>query len=93
MDKKSLQKAQISDIRHVTTYDIDRILEIIEIGKQTQLANNNPHQWCDEPPVKGKIKEDIKQARSYVFDDGNIYGTFMFTTEPDPSYTHIEDGA
>lgn len=93
MNKKSQHKAQISDIKHAAVTDIDRILEIIEIGKQTQLANNNPHQWCDEPPVKAKILEDIKLKRSYVYDDGAIYGTFMFSDKPDPSYTNIEDGA
>lgn len=85
-------QAKINHIRKSRLDDIDRILEIIEIGKQTQIANDNLHQWCDEPPVKGKIEEDIRLGRSYVLDDGNIYGTFMFDNKPDPSYANIEDG-
>lgn len=81
-------------IRKSTTADLQRMLELFEDARQYMKENGNPTQWKDSWPPRELIENDIANGKSYVCEDGKkIVGTFFFSTDPDPTYKVIYNGA
>lgn len=80
-------------IRQTQLSDIPELIELFEIGRQTQLATGNPNQWVKGYPSELLLKEDIVSGGSYVMEEnGQIIGTFYLLTGEDPTYATIYDG-
>jgi ribosomal protein S18 acetylase RimI-like enzyme len=78
-------------IRHATTADIPRILEIIEDAKAL-LRSLNIDQWQNGYPNKTQIENDIANKESYVVLNAEnlILATTMFSINGEPTYKIIE---
>ena len=80
-------------IRKTTFNDIDRVMEIYDIGRDYMRTNGNMNQWINGYPCRALIEEDIKNGESYVITDGDtIHAVFMFMQRTEPTYSYIEDG-
>ena len=71
--------------------DLESIMNIIN-DAQTYLASQGTDQWQDGYPDNSLILEDIYNSESYIVksEDGELMGTTMFTTQPEPTYTFID---
>lgn len=81
-------------IRNATLADLDRIMEIYDLGRAFMRANGNSAQWGNGYPSRELIREDIERGESYVItDETEIHGVFLFMHREEPTYAVIEDGA
>ena len=53
----------------------------------------NPNQWGNSYPPIPMLEDDIQKGNLYVVENQGIHGVFAYFTEPDPTYSYIEDGA
>lgn len=73
--------------------DIDQIMSIYDIGRQTMRNNGNNVQWVNGYPSKTLIEQDIQQKQSYVITENNvIHAVFAFILGDDHTYSYIEEG-
>ncbi|MDO5400204.1 MAG: N-acetyltransferase [Eubacteriales bacterium] len=81
-------------IRKAVRDDLPRILEIYAYARAFMAKTGNPSQWgTGNPPVEQTVR-DIETGRLYAAVRGErVHGVFFFTTEPDPTYAVIYDGA
>lgn len=81
-------------IRKAAPGDLPRILEIYAYARSFMAETGNPNQWgASHPPVE-QTREDIATGRLYVIcQKETVHGVFFFTTEADPTYAVIYDGA
>lgn len=80
-------------IRRATITDLAQLEHIYAVAREKMRAAGNPNQWGNNYPSTELITKDIQLGRNYlVLDNGDIVGTFVMFTEPDPSYCQI-DGA
>lgn len=62
-------------------------------GKRENAGSGKPNQWGNNYPSTELMTKDIQLGCNYlVLDNGDIVGTFVMLTAPDPSYKQI-DGA
>ena len=81
-------------IRKTKEADLPAIGEIYERAKRFMRECGNPNQWNGSRPSAESAREDMERGVGYVCeDDGRILAVFMFSTEPDPTYAKIYDGA
>lgn len=91
-------------VRPATANDLDDIMAIYDIGRQTMRANGNTAQWVGGYPTRSMIADDIDQGACYVVEDDAetcgahadrppVHGVFFFALGEDPTYATIEDGA
>lgn len=81
-------------IQKAAPEDLPRILEIYANARSFMARTGNPSQWGTNHPPRAQTEEDIRTGRLYVITEGKaIHGVFFFTTEPDPTYAVIYDGA
>ena len=81
-------------IRKTKEADLSAIGEIYEGAKRFMRECGNPNQWNGSRPSAESAREDMERGVGYVCeDDGRILAVFMFSTEPDPTYAEIYDGA
>ena len=73
--------------------DLPRILEIYTCAREFMAKTGNPSQWGNHYPPLDMLTADIPAGNLYVVEDGQVHGVFAFFTEPDPTYSYIEDGA
>lgn len=81
-------------IRQAGVEDFPRILEIYDLARSFMAATGNPNQWgANHPPVE-QTREDIQTGRLYVVTrEHTIHGVFFLSTQPDPTYAVIYEGA
>ena len=81
-------------IRKTTESDLAAIGEIYENAKRFMRQSGNPNQWNQGTPNIHTARQDMEQGVGYVAEEeGRILAVFMFSTEPDPTYAHIYEGA
>lgn len=82
-------------IRLSKSQDLDKIMEIYDVGRQIMRKNGNTQQWINGFPQRELIKEDIEKGISYVFTDENDvpHAVFALILGADPTYSYIEDGS
>lgn len=75
--------------------DLDRAMELYDIGRDYMRKNGNMLQWINGYPSRSIVEADIENGESYVVCDGDvIHAVFMFMHHKDePTYSYIEDGA
>ncbi len=82
MTMYTIQKAEITDL--------PQLEQIYAVAREKMRTAGNPNQWGNNYPSTELITQDIQLGRNYlVLDNGDIVGTFVMLTEPDPSYSHI----
>lgn len=80
-------------IRSAKPEDLPRILEIYAYAREFMAKTGNPNQWGKTNPPVETLEEDIRQGNLYAVENDGIHGVFAYFTEPDPTYSYIEDGA
>ena len=81
-------------IRPATTEDLPVLLTLYAAARRFMAQNGNPTQWGDTYPARELLEEDIREGELYVVtQDDRIVGVFVFTTQPEPTYAVIQDGA
>lgn len=80
-------------VRKAEFADLQRILEIYAYAREFMAKTGNPNQWGNTEPPREMLEADIPAGNLYVVEDGKIHGVFAYFTEPDPTYSYIEDGS
>lgn len=84
------------EIRHSTTEDIPKIMDIYVYARRFMAEHGNPNQWGPTNWSSEKlIHSDITAGNSYVcMQSGKIVGTFFFDQGKDiePTYRVLENG-
>ena len=81
------------NIRHATTGDIDRIMQVLAAAKQVMRKAGNTLQWVNGYPNKEAVMLDIERDGAIVVeDDGVIVAYFAMLPSPEPTYAKIYDG-
>lgn len=80
-------------IRRAVGEDLPRILEIYAFARDFMEKTGNPNQWKKTNPPRETLEADIQAGNLYVVEYGGVHGVFAYFTEPDPTYSYIEDGA
>ena len=80
-------------VRQARWEDYSRIMEIYAAAREFMAKTGNPTQWGTHYPPVEMLRADIPAGNLYVVEDGAIHGVFAYFTEPDPTYSYIEDGA
>ena len=81
-------------IRPATAADLSDAMRIYDAARQTMRYSGNLSQWINGYPSRDLVADDIEQGVLYVAElDGEPHGVFMFSTQPDPTYARIVDGA
>lgn len=74
--------------------DVTECEAIYLAAREFMIKSGNRDQWRDSYPDASDVKEDIKNGKSYVLEDGGeIVAVFYMSEGPDPTYLHIENGA
>ena len=89
-----MQDTNTFSVRKAQHEDVTTIMEIIDLAKEDMQASGN-NQWQNGTPNAGMLHADIDRGVSYVLcdADGSIQGTAYISTEQDPTYKVIWDGA
>lgn len=88
-----IYERSITMIRKACKNDINRILEIYGIARNTMINSGNPNQWESDYPPKELLEDHITKEQLYVLVcDEQIHGAFALVFGEDPSYLVIEDG-
>lgn len=82
------------EIRHAAPADLPDLLALFDAARRFMAQNGNPHQWGSRFPTKEMLEADISARRSYICEDeGRLAAAFCFTTEGEPTYRVIREGA
>lgn len=80
-------------IREATTQDIESLMHIYGIARETMRQSGNPNQWGTNFPPRELIEADIENQRSMVVCEGDIiHGVFALCRGEDPTYGYVEGG-
>ncbi|WP_253293600.1 GNAT family N-acetyltransferase [Kineothrix sp. MSJ-39] len=80
-------------IREATIQDIESLMHIYEIARETMRQSGNPHQWGANFPPRELIEEDIEKHRCMAVCEGDaIHGAFALCRGEDPTYGYVEGG-
>ena len=80
-------------MRKTRPEDIDAVMALYDIGRQTMRNTGNTEQWTGGYPHRHMIEEDVRLGRSYVYEeDGVLQAVFALIWGEDPTYRSI-DGA
>ncbi len=78
-------------MRKARPADLDAIMALYDIGRQTMRATGNSEQWINGYPYRSMIQEDIRLGRSYVYEeDGVLQAVLALVWGEDPTYAHID---
>ncbi len=81
-------------IRHATSEDLERIMEVLAAAKQVMRRAGNANQWINGYPDEAAILCDMEQGGAMVVvDDGVVVAYFAFLPSPEPTYAAIYDGS
>lgn len=79
------------EIRHAKPADLPALRELYARARAFMAETGNPTQWGDSRPNMALVEEDIRLGRSYICEEnGELLAAFMFTTDPEPTYSSIE---
>ena len=79
------------NIRKANMCEIDRAMELFDIGREYMRANGNNNQWVNGNPQRELIEADINNGYLYVCEyEGNIEGVFAMIFGEDKTYNYIE---
>ena len=85
------------EIRHSTTEDVSRMMEIYANARRFMAEHGNPDQWGPTCwPPEALIRRDIEEGHSYVcVHEDAVVGTFFYISGEniEPTYARIWDGA
>ncbi len=71
--------------------DLDNIMALYDIGRQTMRSTGNTEQWVNGYPYRSMIEEDIRLGRSYVYEEGGVLQAVLaLIWGEDPTYAHID---
>ena len=74
-------------IRHATTTDVERIMQVLDAAKQVMRSAGNENQWINGYPNPEAILADIEHDGAMVVeDDGVVVAYFAFLPSPEPTY-------
>ncbi len=77
-------------IRPAEPADRDAVLRLYENARNFIHTHGNPTQWVNGYPAWETLREDIARGELYVMTDGgSVYGVFLLTGAPEPSYAVI----
>ena len=79
-------------IRKAKIDDLPRVLEIYAHARDFMARTGYPVQWGNHYPPREMLEADIPAGNLYVVEKERIHGVFAYFTEPDPTYSYIEDG-
>lgn len=80
-------------IREATNQDMENLMHIYEIARETMRQSGNPNQWGTNFPPEKLIEEDIEKHRCMAVCEGDtIHGVFALCRGEDPTYGHVEGG-
>ncbi|MGI6717586.1 MAG: GNAT family N-acetyltransferase [Bacteroidales bacterium] len=84
----------ITNIRHTTLADIERVMELYQIARNYMRSEGNTEQWVNGYPSKEYILAEMENGHSYVCEDenNNIVGTFCLIIGEEPTYKKIYNG-
>ncbi|MCF0182027.1 MAG: GNAT family N-acetyltransferase [Muribaculaceae bacterium] len=78
-------------IARATTDDLERIMQLLDYGREIMRSEGNINQWPVGKPARATIVDDIHAGNSYLVMDGDTaVATFAFIPGPDPTYFEIE---
>lgn len=83
-------------IRKANLQDFPELRRIYKAARSFMRAHDNPNQWGDKSPEEELLLQDIRAGHLYLVtaDEGApAVGAFALFTEPDPTYSYIEDGS
>lgn len=81
-------------IRYAQMEDLERIKDIYAFARDFMAKTGNPNQWGKNTPAVQQLVQDIQENKLFVICENDlIHGVFYFWIGPDPSYSHIEEGA
>lgn len=81
------------DVIKAEMKDLPVVMQIIDCGRRIMRENGNMKQWVDGYPTEEIVIGDIKQGKCYLCVDGEVpVGTFVFTTDGEPTYARIYEG-
>lgn len=81
-------------VRKANQKDLGRIEEIYAYARNFMARTGNPNQWGNHHPPAAQLRQDIVDGTLHVIeDDSGIHGVFFFSTDEDPTYAWIFDGA
>ena len=80
-------------VRKAVPADLPRILEIYAYAREFMAKTGNPNQWGKSHPPVAQLEADIPAGNLYVVEENGIHGVFAYFSEPDPTYSYIENGA
>lgn len=82
--------------------NLERILQIFQIGRQTMRNSGNKNQWINGYPSLQLLSDDIDKNQLFIIcdddvneeaiEDEKIHGVFAFIVGEDNTYNYIEDG-
>lgn len=78
------------EFRPTTPADIDRVMQIMENGRDA-IAALGIDQWQQGYPHRGIVADDVQWGESYVVEeDGELLGTCMVSMRGDRNYDSID---
>lgn len=78
-------------IRQTKLADIDKVMAIYEVARQSMRSSGNITQWINGYPSRADVTADIESGDSYVIEHcGDIAGVFSFIVGDEPTYRCIE---
>lgn len=81
-------------IRQAKSDDLERIKEIYAYARSFMASTGNPNQWGSHHPPIQQTVQDIEEGKLLLVTEGKeVHGVFYFSTEADPTYAEIFDGA
>lgn len=80
-------------IRNATIEDIDKIMNIYSVARETMRESGNINQWVNGYPQLSLIQDDISKGNCYVVvDEEEVVAVFAFIIGDDPTY-HVIEGS
>ena len=80
-------------IKKAISTDHDRIMGIYRTAQDYMIQSGNPDQWGHFYPQPELIMKDISEGSCHILcDEEGIHAVFAMFTDPEPTYTYIEDG-
>ena len=78
-------------VRRARTSDLERIMELYEIGREYMRKTGNLTQWVNGYPSRELVLSDISANELYLICDGEcVAGVFYYAQLEDPTYAYIE---
>lgn len=79
--------------RKATAEDLDRIMQLIEYGRQKMCQSGNTRQWADGYPTRETLSQDIFAGNSLLLEEDDMpIATFALVPGPDITYRDIYEG-